>query len=70
MFAAAAEIMRGYPGWPAESITKLQTMFKRAFYPQLNVASSWSGNDDQIRPKAHRADWNLVWETLTHADLK
>ncbi len=46
VFAPAAEIMRGYPGWPAESITKLQAMFKRAFYPQLNVASAWNGNVD------------------------
>jgi hypothetical protein len=46
VFAPAAEIMRGYVGWPAESIANLQAMFKRGFYPQLNVASPWNGNVD------------------------
>jgi hypothetical protein len=46
VFAPAAEIMRGYSGWAAADIAKLQGMFKRAFYPQLNTASSWNGNVD------------------------
>ncbi len=46
VFAPAAEIMRGYPGWTPGDIEKLQAMFRRAFYPQLNVASSWNGNVD------------------------
>jgi hypothetical protein len=46
VFAQAAEIMRGYPGWTAGEIGNLQTMFRRAFYPQLNTASSWNGNVD------------------------
>ena len=46
VFAPAAEIMRGYPGWSASEIGNLQAMFKRAFYPQLNTASSWNGNVD------------------------
>ena len=46
VFAQAAEIMRGYPGWSAGEIGNLQAMFRRAFYPQLNTASSWNGNVD------------------------
>ena len=44
--APAAEIMRSYPGWHADEIINLQSMFRRAFYTQLNVASSWNGNVD------------------------
>jgi hypothetical protein len=46
VFAPAAEIMRLYPGWAATDITALQAMFRRAFYPKLNSASSWNGNVD------------------------
>ena len=45
-FAEAAEIMRFYPGWSAADISKLQSMFRLAFYPKLNTASSWNGNVD------------------------
>lgn len=46
VMAPAAEIMRCYPGWTASEIGKLQSMFTRAFYPQLNTASYWNGNVD------------------------
>ncbi len=46
VFAPAAEIMRSYPGWADADIESLQAMFKRAFYPQLNSASTWNGNVD------------------------
>jgi hypothetical protein len=46
VFAQAAELMRGYRGWTAGEIANLQAMFRRAFYPQLNTASSWNGNVD------------------------
>ena len=46
IFAQAAEIMRLYPGWKTEEISKLQKMFQLAFYPKLNTASSWNGNVD------------------------
>ncbi len=46
VLAPAAEIMRLYPGWSAGEIRNLQAMFRRAFYPQLNPASSWNGNVD------------------------
>jgi Alginate lyase len=46
VFAPAAEIMRLYPGWKADEIGKLQAMFKKAFYPQLETASTWNGNVD------------------------
>ncbi len=46
VFAPAAEIMRGYSGWAASDIEDLQSMFRRAFYPQLNTASFWNGNVD------------------------
>ncbi|MBT3269315.1 hypothetical protein HN371_19370 [Candidatus Poribacteria bacterium] len=46
VFAPAAEIMRGYPGWAAGDIENLQAMFRTAFYPQLNTASFWNGNVD------------------------
>ncbi len=46
LFGAAAEIMRGYSGWSDEEMKKVQSMFKRAYYPQLNKASAWNGNVD------------------------
>ncbi len=46
LFGPAAEIMRNYSEWTPADIAKLQTMFKRAFYPQLNTASNWNGNVD------------------------
>ena len=46
VFAPAAEILRFYPGWTASSIAGLQAMFKRAYYPKLNVMSTWNGNVD------------------------
>ena len=46
VFAPAAEIMRGYPGWSPAAVARFQTMFRRAFYPQLNKASFWNGNVD------------------------
>lgn len=46
LFAPAAEIMLGYPGWLPADIANFRAMFKRAFYPQLNTASSWNGNVD------------------------
>ena len=46
VFAPAAEIMRLYDGWSHDDIAALQAMFRRAFYPQLNPASTWNGNVD------------------------
>ncbi|NQT27313.1 alginate lyase family protein [candidate division KSB1 bacterium] len=46
IFGPAAEIMRGYSGWQPGDIAKVQDMFRLAFYPQLNTASSWNGNVD------------------------
>lgn len=46
VLAPAAEIMRGYSGWAPADISRLQAMFKRAFYPQLMKASAWNGNVD------------------------
>ena len=46
VLAPAAEIMRLYPGWTPGEIGRVQAMFKRAFYPQLNTASNWNGNVD------------------------
>jgi hypothetical protein len=46
VFAPAAELMRLYPGWTVSESASFQAMFKRAFYPQLNTASSWNGNVD------------------------
>jgi len=46
LFGPAAEIMREYSGWQTEDMEKVQDMFRRAFYPQLNTASSWNGNAD------------------------
>ncbi|TWU30856.1 alginate lyase family protein [Novipirellula artificiosorum] len=50
--AAAAEILRGFSGWKPADNAKLQAMFKRAFYPQLMVASSWNGNVDLTQIEA------------------
>jgi len=55
VFAPAAEIMRLYPGWTASERENLQAMFKRAFYPQLNTASSWNGNVDLTQMDAMMA---------------
>ena len=46
LFAPAAEIMRLYPAWSANSISLLQAMFRLAYYPQLNSMSTWNGNAD------------------------
>ncbi|MEH6548790.1 MAG: alginate lyase family protein [Pseudomonadales bacterium] len=46
VFAPAAEIMRSYDGWSASEVASFQTMFKRAFYPQLKTVSPWNGNVD------------------------
>ncbi len=46
LFGPAAEIMRDYSGWNPEDMVKVQEMFKRAYYPQLLVASTWNGNVD------------------------
>jgi hypothetical protein len=46
VLAPAAEIMRLYPGFAAADIAQLKAMFERAFYPQLNTASTWNGNVD------------------------
>jgi hypothetical protein len=63
VFAPAAEIMRGYPGWAATDLEALQAMFKRAFYPQLTTASSWNGNVDltQIDAMMNIAVFNEDW---------
>lgn len=42
----AAEIMRLSPKWSETDRQALKSMFKRAFYPQLNTASTWNGNVD------------------------
>ncbi len=46
VFASAAEIMRSYEHWNPNEIKQFQRMFKRSFYPQLLIASSWNGNVD------------------------
>ena len=46
LFGAAAEIMRGYSGWTIADKRMVQSMFKIAYYPQLNTASTWNGNVD------------------------
>ena len=33
-------------GWQPGDMSKLQAMFRRAFYPQLNTMSTWNGNVD------------------------
>jgi hypothetical protein len=55
VFAPAAEIMRGYAGWTPREISEFQDMLKRAFYPQLNTASSWNGNVDLVQIDAMMA---------------
>ncbi len=46
LLGPAAELMRGYSQWNSADKARLQAMFKRAFYPQLNTASNWNGNVD------------------------
>lgn len=46
LFGPAADLMLGYPGWTAADIEKVRSMFKLAFYPVLNTASTWNGNVD------------------------
>ncbi|EGF89311.1 secreted protein [Asticcacaulis biprosthecium C19] len=46
LFGEAAEIMRSSPDWPSSDVAAFQAMFRRAFYPQLTVASRWNGNVD------------------------
>jgi hypothetical protein len=44
--------MRGHPDWSRQHIAALQTMFRTAFYPQLEVASRWNGNVDLTQIEA------------------
>ena len=46
LFATAADIMLSYDKWPTEKIALLRKMFKRAYYPNIQTASSWNGNVD------------------------
>jgi len=46
LMGPAAEIMRGYSGWPAEQQTRAKTMFATKFYPALSQMSNWNGNVD------------------------
>jgi hypothetical protein len=52
LLGEAAEIMRGHPDWSRQHIAALQTMFRTAFYPQLEVASRWNGNVDLTQIEA------------------
>ncbi len=52
LLGEAAEIMRGHPEWSPQQIVALQTMFRTAFYPQLEVASRWNGNVDLTQIEA------------------
>ena len=52
LLGEAAEIMRGHPEWSPQQIAALQTMFRTAFYPQLEVASRWNGNVDLTQIEA------------------
>jgi hypothetical protein len=46
VFASAAEIMRVHPDWQPGDVKRFQEMLRRAFYPQLKIASTWNGNVD------------------------
>ena len=46
LLGPAAEIMSGYSRWAEKDKTRVQEMFKRAFYPQLTTPSAWNGNVD------------------------
>lgn len=46
LFGPAADLMLGYSEWGAADIENMRAMFKRAFYPPLNTASTWNGNVD------------------------
>ncbi len=46
VFASSAELMRAYQGWSQNQISNVQLMFKKAFYSQLVIASSWNDNVD------------------------
>jgi len=46
LLGPAADIMLGYPGWAVSDIANFRAMLKLAFYPVLNVMSTWNGNVD------------------------
>jgi hypothetical protein len=46
LLGPAADLMLGYSAWSGADIEKTRAMFKRAFYPLLNTASTWNGNVD------------------------
>lgn len=52
VMASAAEILREYRGWKSRDVKALRTMFRRAFYPQLNAPSKWNGNVDLTQTQA------------------
>jgi len=52
VLAPASEIMRLHPEWKPAEIAALQSMFRRVFYPQLAIASTWNGNVDLTQIEA------------------
>lgn len=52
LFGPAAELVLGYEGWATADVEEVRAMFKRAFYPQLNTASTWNGNVDLTQIEA------------------
>ena len=51
-FGAAADILSTYEAWTESEQDSVKAMFKRAFYPQLEVMSTWNGNVDLTQIEA------------------
>jgi hypothetical protein len=58
-WAAAAEIMRSYPGWASADITRFQTLLIDVFYPQANRFISDHNGTEFTKITNYWANWDL-----------
>lgn len=56
-FAASAELLRDYPGWPAERFTRFKTMLLTRFYP---VSSDFLRRHNNTCFDHYWANWDLA----------
>jgi hypothetical protein len=52
LLGPAAELMKGYAGWPEIDQAAMRTMFETHFYPVINTMSRWNGNVDLTQIQA------------------
>jgi hypothetical protein len=58
-WAAAAEIMRSYPGWASADITRFQALLLNVFYPQANRFITDHNGTEYTKITNYWANWDL-----------